>query len=383
MLDRWTFPDVGGAQEQHVKWVRQRLNKLLKISSRNGIKFRNQLPCMQPASTSADRVASLMGCQYLVTPKADGTRYFIYCCFMAGHPLAIAINRSYALTLLECDLPPNMFNGTVIDCELVSPETLLAFDLLEVQGFSLRTKTYAYRHQQLQRLCPLDFGGIKMTVKPSWPFDECAMQQLGMVTFPTDGYIIQSVREKVVVGRSKMTYRVKDRETIDLLFIDLKPYLFSAGTRSDADGLITVAEPPPHDGVWECYCDYIDAGKIHCVPHHLRSDKIEPNDVTVVSALRRLLPARPRSLEIVSPPYAPSSPGYAPMSPLYTPSSPGYTPSSPPYAPSSPPYAPYTLPPSPDYGPPQSADRPSEGPIEDLQTRSYSLPPSPDYAPPS
>jgi len=274
---------------EHLIWVRGALASVLGITHAKSAAYANQLPCSQPTSISAVRAQRLRKPEYMLTPKADGTRYFIMFCSMEGVPLAIAISRAMKLTILDVDVHPMLYNGTIIDCELMSPNLLLGFDILQHQGESLRKRTFVYRQQRLYALESTLIHGIPLQVKKFWPFDELGVARVNETDYPTDGYILQHIREFVTIGRSRQSYRVKTHETIDVLFKDGTVHLSNAGVLVPAGQRLVITPLPSDAGVWECAVGSLAAGIITAAPTICRSDKEEPNDISTLDILVRAL----------------------------------------------------------------------------------------------
>ena len=283
---RTEFVVSSDTTEEHADWISGHLHTVLDISHARMSSFKNQLPCAQPTSISAKRADALSKTEYMLTPKADGTRYFIIFCSMANTPVALALNRSMKLTVLDVDVPASLFNGTILDCELMSPTQLLAFDVLQFQGESLKRRTFVYRQQKLFCLDQLVLGTLTVEVKKCWPFDKVGLKNISQCEYSVDGYILQHIREQVVIGRSKASYRVKTIETIDVLFRAKKGFLQSAGNPVAVDSVepsISI-EAPDSDGVWECTVT-ATGNQLAATPTLLRTDKIEANDVSTLKLL--------------------------------------------------------------------------------------------------
>ena len=282
----WTPSNYG---DEHVEWVVNRLHSVLGITRSRAATFgTTQLPCAQPSSISAQATKSLRSCDYLVSPKADGSRYFIMFCTMNNVPLAIAISRSMKLSLLDVDMPPTVFNGTIIDCELMDKDTALSFDLLQLCGEPLRKRTFVYRTQRLATLSCIKLSGVSMTPKQYWPYDDHGIKRTEQVPYASDGYILQHIREHVCVGRSRKSFRVKRCETFDALFIDGEAYMFDRGEKvrvTSSDATFTESKD---NGVWECEVVW-KRGALVMTPVVERTDKIEPNDRSTLMALQNVV----------------------------------------------------------------------------------------------
>lgn len=172
---------------------------------------------------------------WLVTEKSDGTRFLLLLTIAPhGAPVALLIDRSYGLYLLEGLLFANeLYRGTLIDAELVE-ETgdqsfkLLAFDLLVWSDQLLTKQPLGQRYSLLQQLlgsCYKPQRGVDIFIVETKMFfpisnlDKMLEHYVPRLKHTSDGLIImqENARYKPGMSSTILKWKEKSQHTVDFL----------------------------------------------------------------------------------------------------------------------------------------------------------------------
>ena len=281
--------------DTHVDFVRDHLSDLFKLTPAQRLTYKKQLPCSQPTSLTRTDFKKCDLSTYMFTPKADGTRYYMVFISMQGIPICMAIDRAYNMFPLDVDAPDVLFNGTVLDVELMSEHLGLVMDVLQLEGQSMVKTPFFKRYKALQPVIDSITTHAPTALKLEC---KCVLFNLCLATlnsqpYSKDGIILQPQRGMCGIGRVHNLYRVKNHETIDVVYRDGKYYAWQSGKPLDISERVQCKAPPEHDGLYEFTVTLPKRGAknspLRLIVSVQRTDKLEPNDVSVLLRLREIL----------------------------------------------------------------------------------------------
>lgn len=239
------------------------------------VKHLNPNPCALPVTLESAHLDVLRAQldNYVVTEKSDGVRYFLVLgrdgsSYLSGDnhgagdekkKFSVMVNRNLAAFEVSVAAKNNLFDGTVLDGELVwehysnvNPprQAFLVFDVLMVAGdANIQTANYVDRLQEIHRLVSLPLDDL--TYSPSdWVVAACSMAKDGKIVslgnshniiftpkpcrplrqldillrnmskynHLSDGLIFMPVADRVRRGRQRALFKWKHTHTVDLLF---------------------------------------------------------------------------------------------------------------------------------------------------------------------
>ena len=275
--------------------------------------------------------------QYWVGPKTDGVRALLVCSFVATRgtedelEYCVLVDRTGRMAMLPADViaPEPAYSGTLVDGELTwdgrdeTPLTFTAFDVVAVNGYSMRHHAHSIRQVHLKRFIHSVFVPRKsrlVLAAKQWvrlqdgddtttTADADMLTALatsatsdGLILAPENGAPLRAGRQ-----RDHFKWKVAHHHTVDMVCDGTTTWwLESAGVRvlaSDALGVeLRMGEssslPVGHttDTVVECALTLLtEDGRASVVrpPHaavwlvhpvRLRPDKLHANDATVARA---------------------------------------------------------------------------------------------------
>jgi glutaredoxin-related protein len=244
---------------------------------------------MHPAHLSFLRTTA-----YAVTAKADGIRTFVYFGVLGTSHFVAALDRTSEVMLIpQVHVPPELFLGTVLDCELCAatstmPATLLVFDVMLSCGHSTmllnlldRVKIYTVLIRRVQ--CDPD---LKLRLVPKVHHLLTAPQLLieDIQTIAMDGLVFTPLYHPIGVRARKPP----SRATVDLLVrfsSDQQRYVFFG---REAGRMFEICTRHCHSSqdtyslvgseeIVECYLT-----ETCCRMLHPRPDKRLPNSMYVI-----------------------------------------------------------------------------------------------------
>lgn len=242
-----------------------------------------------PVSLDRENYESLIQHPYAVSPKVDGTRYFL----LVAENTLFFVNRA-------CDVwagPKNPalrnFNGTLLDCEITTESaqkhpTLMIIDTIAVNGdckrkLHLRRRIDASRSlvRFLQSGVARDYFTVVFqryldlhrldasALVSSWnPRDPCNS---------IDGFVFTPLRMPYIMGRCYhlLKWKSNEQNTVDLLFNGPdQVYCLDEHKERMAVGVVSgVPEETPNGAILECH----GTGDQQWAFERLRTDKTTPN----------------------------------------------------------------------------------------------------------
>lgn len=197
----------------------------------------HRCPAPNPISMDPPHLQTVAGTSeygtYVVTPKADGTRYqFLLDHTREGKPCALFVDRRMDCYRVLASAPDRAFQGTLLDGELIAVEQqqpcFLIIDLVAAAGNSDYSKLPLDRRLQAARNMighmTLRFVGreepVEIRVKQYFPIDR-AYQLLTNpgCGYETDGVIFLSNDLQVAKFTCPVSFKIKREHTIDLLLV--------------------------------------------------------------------------------------------------------------------------------------------------------------------
>ena len=264
-----------------------------------------RMPCTNPCSLLRNDFATLRTQPYAVGAKTDGVRFYLllsYMCLAGGkeREYALLIDRAFRMVEVELSAPPALFEGTLIDGELVvDGDSLLfvLFDLVASAGFAFRMQVHSKRMDELAKVAQqLRVDVLRLQLKQWLPFTPPSVRQLLVPSasaaaeraLPADGLIFVAERKQLVPGMQRDMFKWKPAEQNTIDFLREGGGLFLAGERGleDAQHAVNVRPIDPwpaelnQDGVVECECT-ARCGVWQARPLKMRLDKHTPNSVRV------------------------------------------------------------------------------------------------------
>lgn len=203
------------------------------------------LPVDNPVSLDASNISLLSQHEYIVSLKADGTRYLLVLCMYRGRPLACLVNRASKVYTLYITAKASLFKNTsVFDgemCRCVSGQAgtyvFLVFNALMDQGAVLRDKPYRMRlvhvannfsaepvpaaqRDRLQTFVHARSPRLHLMRKEH----DDAHKMRGLLhnvtpNYKIDGVVLTPAQRPVCSGRDEHTIKYKTDHPIDVLLV--------------------------------------------------------------------------------------------------------------------------------------------------------------------
>jgi hypothetical protein len=200
-----------------------------------------KFPAPQPCSIDRSDFPKLKEDSYFVSEKIDGLRVLIMFCRFDGKNFAVFFDRCMTPHLLRAQkVPKQLFQGTLLDCELAAPcdpskpRVALVFDALVVAGIPVYNERWSVRMSAARRglthyaFDPSDTARIVMKeFLPAFLMNggEFVQRYEAMSkTFKCDGVILQPENEVVRPGRCRKLFKWKEscEHTVDFKLMDAK-----------------------------------------------------------------------------------------------------------------------------------------------------------------
>lgn len=250
-------------------------------------------PGPQPVSIERKHFGILKQNEYVVCEKTDGIRHALMAIMYDNKKLCVLIDRSQEIYLLPLNLPRAMFQGSLMDGELVKTDdgwVFMVYDCLLVSNKHISNLTL---HQRIREISePID-GIMRMAkdplivkLKKFWPlkkFNEFTSQ---VFPYKTDGIILTPVNESVRIGTHETLFKWKPRDhnTIDFqmkwrndrwgMYVTEKGKLiFESELRSSKWNQFEIKE----DMIVECQYRHWEEPR-WWMPLLIRTDKTHPNN---------------------------------------------------------------------------------------------------------
>jgi hypothetical protein len=263
----------------------------------SGVSPHGSFPGPNPCSVErADLVEMRRLGDIWLCEKTDGVRAMLYCCIFRGLQVCVLITRAW--DLIVCGLrmvPTAMFQGTVLDGELVSEGDgwlWLGFDAVVVAGVPVYREPFGARMEAATRAlaeyrpCPGDPIALRLKsfYAASNPEDVAAyLRAAGSPAHAVDGTIFTPENAPVVVGRHRGMFKLKTRHTVDFEFSepDLLSVWCPKARRSVAVAKLSGAGSVPSGAIVECEPgqEQIGSAVVPWTMVCVRKDKTTANDV--------------------------------------------------------------------------------------------------------
>lgn len=236
-------------------------------------------PGPQPISIERKHISVLQSHKYYVGHKNDGERYAVCCIYHENKPRCFLLNRKLEVKPIALKLSRKLYDGTILDCELVN-NTLFIFDVPLFSGISLKSKPFSER---------LDFAhafikGCKLNENDVFRFKvkDFVLRE----NFKTlkkcensDGYIFVPEDKHVQTSTHNFYFKWKPliKNTIDFaLNTNCQVFLQNAGKLCKAPN-VTVNYQNNEEKTIIVECQYEKGNTWKGL--HLRHDKLVPNSL--------------------------------------------------------------------------------------------------------
>ena len=188
---------------------------------------KNYFPGPQPISIERKHFGILRRNNYVVCEKTDGIRHALLAVMYNEKKMCVLVDRAQEMYLLPLNLPRPMFQGTVMDGELVKTEqgwVFMVYDCLLISNKHVGHLDLVKRIEEVSGpiagIMKMAKDPIKVKVKTFWPlqkFDEFMKQEF---PYETDGIVLTPVNEPVRIGTHETLFKWKprDQNTIDFQF---------------------------------------------------------------------------------------------------------------------------------------------------------------------
>lgn len=145
---------AGGVQEvvgEGKLWLTNHLLNLWPSHNRKPSYDRKPtFPGSNPVSIERNHFAYLQNNSFYVAEKSDGVRYLLFCVTVQGQKLDVLMNRRLDLFVVDVQLPPGLYENTILDGELTihrkrHRSVFLVFDAVLLAGRSVQNCTFVNR----------------------------------------------------------------------------------------------------------------------------------------------------------------------------------------------------------------------------------------------
>jgi len=185
---------------------------------------KNFFPGPQPISIERKHFGILKRNDYVVCEKTDGTRHALLAVMYNEKKMCVLVDRSQEMYLLSLNLPRPMFQGTVMDGELVKTEAgwhYMVYDCLLVANKHVGHLDLLKRIEEsagpIGGIMKLAKDPLKIKVKQFWPLEQFSEFTQQVFPYETDGVVFTPVNEPVRIGTHETMFKWKPRDanTID------------------------------------------------------------------------------------------------------------------------------------------------------------------------
>ena len=185
---------------------------------------KNYFPGPQPISIERQHFGILRRNNYVVCEKTDGIRHALLAVMYDDKKMCVLVDRSQEMYLMPLNLPKPMFQGTVMDGELVKTETgwqYIVYDCLLVAnrhvGHLELTRRIEEANGSVSGIMKMAKDPIKIKIKQFWPMSQFGEFTQTVFPYRTDGVVFTPVDEPVRIGTHETLFKWKPRDenTID------------------------------------------------------------------------------------------------------------------------------------------------------------------------
>jgi hypothetical protein len=191
-------------------------------------------PGPQPISIERKHFSNLFKGDHLVCEKTDGTRHLFVAMTIlspSGTQLkkSFLVNRSYEITLVPNIFAKHVYEGTILDGELITIESqgsqkeFLIYDAILVSGTNVITKNLIERLTCAETVTKGNLRVASQTLFKMKTFcnlnDKNFWDTLPLLKYKTDGLVFTPVSDPVMTGTHENMYKWKplEKNTIDFL----------------------------------------------------------------------------------------------------------------------------------------------------------------------
>ena len=180
-------------------------------------------PGPQPISIERRHFTVLKRGEYVVCEKSDGVRHVLVSCMFGDKKVSILVNRAFDMVLVSLNLPKSVYQGTLLDGELVD-KSFLVYDAVVVSGTSVKslslTKRLASADSIVSGILKVKSDTVVVKLKKFFnlkQYKQFVTEHLPTVVGPIDGLIFTPVNEPVKTGTHETMFKWKPRDgnTID------------------------------------------------------------------------------------------------------------------------------------------------------------------------
>jgi hypothetical protein len=207
--------------------------------------------------------------------------------------ICVLVNRSQDMYLMPLNLPRAMFQGSVMDGELVQTETgwtYIVYDCLMVSNVHVSHLSLTQRMEKASEavsgIMKLAKDPIKVKTKTFWPLSQFGEFTKTPFPYRTDGIVLTPVNEPVRIGTHETLFKWKPRDENTIEFqvkwlgnkwgMDVQEkgnLVFESELKPDRHPGIDLQE----DAIVECQYVHWEHPR-WWRPVNIRTDKVHPNN---------------------------------------------------------------------------------------------------------
>jgi hypothetical protein len=187
-----------------------------------------KFPGPQPISIDRQHFVHFSREPYLACEKTDGTRHVLVCLMHGEKKIAALVNRSQEMHLIPMNFLRTMYQGSIMDGELVKDLEgrwrFMIYDCVFAEGRSLMNENLTTRISGAETFCngimKLAKDPLLIQVKNMCPLKEFKKLLNHEYPYKTDGYVFTPVNVPVRTGTHETMFKWKPRDsnTVDFLF---------------------------------------------------------------------------------------------------------------------------------------------------------------------
>lgn len=185
-------------------------------------------PGPQPCSIERKNFPTLKKNKYVVCEKTDGERHVLVSLMFEDKKICVLVNRTQTMYLAPLNILRTMYNGTILDGELVKTFDgrwfYMVYDCLMTEGNLCTQKDLLSRLKDAEKfavsLKKLKTDPFVVKMKTFWNLADFSKFQEETFLYGTDGIVLTPVDEPVRTGTHETMFKWKprDQNTIDFLF---------------------------------------------------------------------------------------------------------------------------------------------------------------------
>ena len=223
-----SLPSLDSASRTAVNSVLQKSGRLVILRS-----GQQSYPFGNPVSAERLHLDFVKRQEYLVTDKSDGVRGCLVCCQTESTFVSAFVDRRCNMYGIAIDADEGIFQGTVLDAEIVQTRDdktfVLVFDTCAIGGIqeveldSLQRRLQFVRDVVLPN-CAFKRPGIVLQVKQMFEASNSETkakikEHLSSLEYDTDGYILTPAYDAASTpGKAERVIKLKDDHTLDFMW---------------------------------------------------------------------------------------------------------------------------------------------------------------------